>query len=99
MPPALRAMPPKISSLLALIGAKLAAGWDDKAVVAICVYETDIPVVGPAISSVRRLCRTLTPERRHHMLCEHVLGLDALPMLQPAKIGHDCQLANSTLFL
>ena len=30
------------------------------------------------------------------MFCEQVLGLDALPVLQPAKVGDDCQFSNST---
>ena len=44
-------------------------------------------------------CRLLAAECRDDMFRKHLLGLDALPVINSSKIGNDGQFANATFFL
>src|ERR1700746_3539235 len=48
---------------------------------------------------VRRRTHLRSANSRRHMLREQMLRLDALPMLQPAKVGNNGQFADPALFL
>src|SRR5581483_2725013 len=91
IPPAISAMPPKSNRRRALAGAKvsLTAGiaW-----LAMSSFQFGTFLV-------RRSADPFLTKRRHDMLGEHVLSLDALPVFEPTKIGNNGQFSDAALLL
>ena len=95
MPAATSAIPPKTSNRRALMGAKAAvmlAGMGATTVVTVSAQDGR----GASVKFVLRVPEPLVgsrgllaPKGRNHVFREHLLGLDAFPVLEAAEVRHN----------
>src|SRR5258706_14998990 len=90
MPPATSAIPPRTSKRRALMGAKVE--WISGDLVTVAMNVSQLPLVRGG-----RVLGFL--ERGHHVLREHVLRLNALPVLDASEVRDDCQFADPSFGL
>src|ERR1700693_903716 len=100
IPAAISAMPPNTSKRRAPMADNVAAEISVMLIVAIVSVADSRGGCLHVVRLVRGscLCARRT-ERRHHMFGEHVLYLDALPVLQPAKVRDDRQFPDAAFCL
>src|SRR5262249_16365200 len=98
IPPAIKAIPPRTSNRCALSGASARAMSPET-----CAAGPGTPFAACSLEMtellVSRHLRRSWPEGGHHVLCEHLLRLDALPVFDAAEVRHDRQFSNPALRL
>src|SRR5207245_10204821 len=91
IPAATSASPPKTSNRRALLGPKVGTAANGIALLAMGSKNASVTFTK---ASVRGRSFSCCLECRHHVFGEHMLRLNALPVIQTTEIRHDRQLAD-----